>query len=86
MRQLSWFAIFLFFISINHFANAETSSYTKEKKMTKNSKKNNISKKRLYKKTRSGLDLVKLTTNSPYEDKINFPKNGVNKIENESGL
>lgn len=91
MKHLTLFVILIFScISILPDACAKQSSnkthlQKKTKKNTRLSYKKYKNKGR-YKKSKSGLDLVQLTTKSPFDDKLDSPENGVNKIENEPGL
>jgi outer membrane lipoprotein-sorting protein len=95
MKQLALIVILIFsFVSVCSHADAKKPTkkaqiQKKSKKMTKASNKKYHAKSRKkakYKKKGSGLDLVQLTTKSPYDENIDQPENGVNKIENEPGL
>ncbi len=91
MKQLALIVILILTVvnfSQSAFAKqaAKKSEWQKKSKKVAKSNLKKKNKKARYKKSKSGLDLVQLTTKSPYEDKIETPENGINKIENEPGL
>ena len=95
MKQFALVVILIVsFVSVSSHVEAKnptkkTQIQNKSKKMIKAKQKKYHKKSKKtakYRKKSSGLDLVQLTTKSPYDEKIELPENGINKIENEPGL